>query len=194
MAETCIPSLSEYRDYLWLLARLQIVSHLQIQLDPSAIVRETLLTAQRVIGRFKVIGQFKEKDEAELAAWVRTGDGEAALAGWLRRILTNTLTDAIRKLHHGDGEAAQLLEAALEESSARVESLLAVNELTPGQKASHFEQLLRLAQAVARPEEQRTTVEKHLPEIPIEPISEQSDQTNRRPLGFFTGASSVSGK
>jgi RNA polymerase sigma-70 factor (ECF subfamily) len=141
---------------------------LQSQLDPSDIVQETLLKAQRAIGQF-------------------TGKSEGELAAWLRRILANTLTDAVRKLHRGQGEPAQSLEAALEESSGRIEALLAVNEPSPSQQASHNEQLLRLAQALARlPKEQRAALEmKHLRGLSIEEISNQLKRTKPAIVGLL---------
>jgi RNA polymerase sigma-70 factor, ECF subfamily len=69
--------LEQYRDYLRLLARLQLDPRLQGKLDPSDIVQETLLKAYRALDRFR----WSSADE---------------LAGWLRQILSRTLTDAIR--------------------------------------------------------------------------------------------------
>jgi RNA polymerase sigma-70 factor, ECF subfamily len=180
MAEASIPSMSEFREYLWLLARLQIIPNLRIQIDPSDIVQETLLTAQRVIG------QFKGQDEAKLAAWLRTGEGEAALGGWLRNMLANTLTDAIRKLLRGHGEYLQSLESALEESSGRIDSLRSANEPAPGHQLSHFELLLRLAQVVARlPEEQRAALGEALARDVERAMSAQPDRTRPVTIGLL---------
>src|SRR4051812_34761320 len=93
--------LEAYRDYLRLLARLQIDPRLRRQLDPSDIVQETLLKAH------ERQDQFRGSKAAERAAWLRT-------------ILANTLADAVRKFSRQKGEATRSLEAALEESSARL--------------------------------------------------------------------------
>jgi len=72
------------------------------------------------------------------------GASEAELVGWLRTILANALA------------------GALEESAARLESLLAADQSSPSQQASRQEELLRLATALARlPDDQRRVVELH---------------------------------
>src|SRR5437879_3745215 len=97
--------LAHYREYLRLLARLQIDPRLRGRPDPSDIVQQTLLKAHE---RFE---QFRGGTDEELRAWLRT-------------ILARTLIDAIRKFGRQGGERARPLEDALEQSSARLEALL----------------------------------------------------------------------
>jgi RNA polymerase sigma-70 factor (ECF subfamily) len=150
------PSLERYRDYLHLLARVQIEPHFRGKLDASDVVQETLLKAHRAGDRFDY-------------------RSDAEMAGWLRRILLNTLTDAARRLG-AQGRARfreRSLETSLEESSVRLERWLAAEQSSPSEVAIQQEQLLRMAEALTRlPEDQRTAVElMHLRGYSVDDIS-----------------------
>ena len=84
-ADTHAPALEErdpgrFRNYLKLLAELEMGSELAPRLDPSDLVQETLLKAYRSRDQFR-----GASDEAYLA--------------WLRVILSNTLGTALRHHH-----------------------------------------------------------------------------------------------
>jgi RNA polymerase sigma-70 factor (ECF subfamily) len=146
-------SLERYRDYLCLLARVQLDPRLRTEVDSSDVAQQTLLKAQQSLDQFR-------------------GQGEAELIGWLRRILANTLTDMLRKLQRR-GDVERSIEAAVEESSARLDAwLVDAVQAPPDRQFDHEERLLRLADALAKlPEDQRVVVElrhlqgKSVPEI-----------------------------
>jgi len=162
--------LEPYRDYLRLLARMQMSRQLQGQLDSSDVVQLTLLRALEKIGQFR-------------------GQTEAELAGWLRRILANQLTNALRRLKRGGGAAGleRSLEAAVEDSSVRLEAWLAANQSSPSEHAMRQERLLRLSAALAQlPEDMRVALElKHLQGCSVEVISQNLGRTKQAVGGLL---------
>ena len=147
--------LEQYRDYLRLLARLQLDPRVRGQLDPSDIVQQAILTAHQKLD------QFRGKTDAELAAW-------------LRAILASHLALAARKLGRQDGGRAQSLEATLEQSSARLERCLASEQSSPSDGLMRAERLSQLATALAKlPEDQRTALElRHLRGMAVPEVCE----------------------
>jgi RNA polymerase sigma-70 factor (ECF subfamily) len=133
------PQAERWRDYLHLLARVQLDPRLGAKLDLSGVVQQTLLEA------------YRQPPPVPLA-------NAAQEAAWLRRILANNLADELRKLHAGKRDVGRerSLEAALDASSARLDAWLAADQSSPSQNAVRNEQALRLAAALARlPEAQR---------------------------------------
>jgi RNA polymerase sigma-70 factor (ECF subfamily) len=120
-----------YRDYLHLLSRVGLDARLRALADSSDVVQQTLLRAHERIGQFQ-------------------GTSEAELLAWLRAILARQLADLARRAGQVHCEKKQSLEAALEQSSAHLASWLADEQPSPGDQVQRGEQLLRLAEALAR--------------------------------------------
>jgi RNA polymerase sigma-70 factor, ECF subfamily len=128
--------LESFRSYLRMLAAAQVPGHLRGQVDPSDVVQMTLLKAHQHFDQYR-------------------GTSEAELAAWLRRILANTMIDALRRLTR----APNVFEA-IEQSSSHLEALLAAEGATPSEQAVRQEELERLAQALeGLPDDQRTAVQ-----------------------------------
>jgi RNA polymerase sigma-70 factor (ECF subfamily) len=133
------PALERYRNYLRVLARLHLDPRLQGKLEPSDVVQQTLLQA------YQARDQFRGRTEAELAAW-------------LRQILANHLANLVRDFGRDKRDVGRerSLEAALAQSSARLEAWAAAEQSSPSQRAEHQEQAVRVAEALASlPEAQR---------------------------------------
>ena len=137
--------IEQYTDYLRLLARLQLAPQLRGKLDASDIVQQTVLQAHARQEQFQ-------------------GHTEEEWLGWLRAILANVLTGALRVYgtRARDVRRERSIDARLEESASRIEAWLVAEQSSPSLRASRQEQLIRLAAALALlPPDQREAVELH---------------------------------
>lgn len=163
-------SLEGYRDYIWLLARLHMDSMFQAKLDASDIVQQVLLHAHEKREQYR-------------------GQSEAEWLGWLRSILANTLNAAARRFETKARKHSRevSLEASLDNSSARMEGLLAAKMPSPSQQAVRVEEVLRLAVSLAMlPEDQRRVVElHHLQGLPIAEVSAQVGRSSPAVVGLL---------
>jgi RNA polymerase sigma-70 factor (ECF subfamily) len=127
----CEPStnLERFRDYLHLLARMQIDPRLRRDCDASDIVQTVLLRAHQGEADFR-------------------GTTREELAAWLRRILANTLADVLRDRR--DFRREVNLEKALDESSLHLTACAASREPNPSSVLREKEDALRLAGALAK--------------------------------------------
>ena len=169
-AEAGGPALERFREYLLLLARLQLGDPLRGRLDPSDVVQQTLLEAHRKRDQFR-------------------GQTSAEMAAWLRQMLAYGLADAIRALGRAKRDVARerSLEAALQESSARIESWLVAEQSSPSQQAEANERAVRLAAVLATlPEMQREAlVLRHCQGWPLADISRRLGRTPAAVAGLL---------
>ena len=162
------PVLEAFRAYLLLLARVQLDPRLQGRLAPSDLVQQTLLKAHQNWDRCR-------------------GATDAQRAAWLRAILAHELADAGRKIDRRGEDRRRSLEAALERSSVRLEGWLASDSTSPSGRVVRQEQLLRLAEALARlPEDQRAALElHHLQGLAVQEVSRRTGRSTAAIAGLL---------
>ncbi len=128
------PLLEQYRSYLALLARLQIGPKLQGKCDASDVVQDVFLKAHRDFGQFR-------------------GHTEAEWLAWLRRLLATSLADLVRHYcgtQRRDVRRERPLGGALDQSSHVLDGALVAPYSSPSQQAARHEQIVLLADALAR--------------------------------------------
>jgi RNA polymerase sigma-70 factor (ECF subfamily) len=123
-----------YRNYLGLLARLQIGRRLQGKVDDSDLVQETFLKAHRDFADFR-------------------GGSERELAAWLRQVLAANLATLVRRFlgtQRRDVRLEEDLAGELEASSQALDRGLPAPGSSPSQRALRREQAVLLADALGR--------------------------------------------
>ena len=161
--------LERFRDYLALLARLQLGPKLRGKFDASDVVQQTPLEA------------YAKRDQFH--------GTEAERPAWLRQILARNLADALRAFGQAkrDVDRERSLEAAIQESSARLGAWLAAEQSSPSQRAQGHEDATRLAEALAElPEDNRDALVLHYCESqPLAEVAKRMDRSTASVAGLL---------
>jgi RNA polymerase sigma-70 factor, ECF subfamily len=149
--------LERYRNYLALLAQLQIGRRIQGKVDAADLVQETFLEAHRHIAGFR-------------------GQSEAEFVQWLRQILAASLANLVRRYLGTKGRDARLereLTVDLDQSSRVLDRGLVDPISSPSHQADRREQAGLLADALARlPDNYRETIVlRHLQGLPFAEVA-----------------------
>jgi len=126
--------LERYRNYLELLARLQISRRLQSKVDAADLVQETFLDAHATFAEFR-------------------GSTERELVAWLRRVLAFNLASLVRYYcgtRRRNVDLERELAGALDESSCALDRGLVATTSSPSQQAARHEQAVVIADALGR--------------------------------------------
>ena len=123
-----------YRNYLGVLARVEIGRRLQGKCDDSDIIQDAFLEAHRHFRRFR------GKTEAELTAWLRQ-----ILAGRLGKLVRHYYSTRRR-----DIRLEQELAMRIQQSSQALDGGLVARGSSPSQQAARREQAVLLADALQR--------------------------------------------
>ncbi|MHC4732412.1 MAG: protein kinase domain-containing protein, partial [Planctomycetota bacterium] len=111
--------LEAYRDYLRLLARLEVGQRLQAKIDASDLVQETFLQASRAFDEFR-------------------GQTERELLVWLRKILASRLSKTFRH-YYGTQRRDLQIERELGRSSQALQAMLEMSQTSPSEGAIRSE-------------------------------------------------------
>ena len=152
-----------YRNYLALLARLNIDARLQGKVDASDLVQETFLKAHRNFGQFR-------------------GNTEEELVSWLRQILTNNLANLVRHylgLKRRDVRLERQLAAEMDRSSRLMDGGLIAPGSSPSRQASCREQAVLLADVLKQlPADYREVlILRHLEGLTFAQVAERLGRT-----------------
>jgi RNA polymerase sigma-70 factor, ECF subfamily len=151
-----------FRNYLRMLAELQLGRGAAAGIDPSDVVQQTLLDAHRDRA------QFRGRTESEMSAW-------------LRRLISCNLADAARARGRAKRDAGRerSLQAAIDASSARLESWLAAEQSSPSERAERNETIMRLVDALTiLPEaNRRALIMRHCQGLSLAEISARLGRT-----------------
>lgn len=134
------PLLEVYRNYLRVLAEVEIGRQLQAKVDASDLVQETMMEAHKHFVGFR-------------------GDSEAEFLAWLRQIMAGVLCGLIRRYlgtQKRDIRLERNLCDGLDQSSRMLVEGFVDRQGTPSQQAARREESVLLADALAKlPEDYR---------------------------------------
>ena len=152
-----------YRNYLTLLARLQVGRRLQGKVDESDLVQDTFLEALRHFGGFR-------------------GTTEAELMSWLRQILAGVVANLLRRYYGTQRRNVRLereLADDLDRSSHALAGGLAARQSSPSERAARREQAVRLADALEQlPADYREAIVlRHLEGLSFPEVARRMDRS-----------------
>lgn len=157
------PLLEAYRNYLELLARIEIGRRLQTKVDAGDVVQETFLEAHRNFGMFR-------------------GHEEGEFIAWLRGILAGRIANLVRHFVGTQGRDIRRerdLDVNLDQSSRAFDRGLVALQSTPSQHMVRQELRVMFANTLARlPEEYREVILlRHFEELPFADVATRMNRS-----------------
>ena len=160
-----------YRSFLMMLARVSLrdLGPMARKVSASDVVQEALLQAHVALPKFR-------------------GTTSIELRAWLRTILANKLTDAVRYWLRGKRDVGleHTIRESVSKSTRRIEGF-AAKQTSPSQYVQRRERAVRLAEALETlPEDQRTAVElRHLNGFSLAVTASQMGRTKPSVAGLL---------
>lgn len=158
--------LQQYRNYLAVLASMQIDKRLLPRVSPSDVVQETMLRAH------KHFGQFRGTTEPELMAWLRQ-----ILVNNLAKFVEQHMLAARRDVRRE--VSIERIGAALEHSTIQLAQLVPAANKSPSMAVQQREEAVELADRLAQlPEDYREVlVLRNLQGLPFEDVAQRIDRS-----------------
>jgi RNA polymerase sigma-70 factor (ECF subfamily) len=155
--------LETYRNYLELLARIEIGRRLQTKVDADDLVQETFLEAHRNFGLFR-------------------GDHEAEFVAWLRAILATRIADLLRRFMGTQGRDVRRerdLQIDLDQSSRAFDRGLIALHSTPSQQMARQELRVMFADTLSQLSEEyrEVIVLRHFEELSFADVAERMNRS-----------------
>ena len=164
------PNLDRYRDYLRVLADMQLGPRLRGKEDVSDVVQVTLLHA------YAGISDFRGTSEAELKAWLKT-------------ILSNTLINLAKKhsAKKRDLRLERSMDQQLQDSAMRIVGELSAHKTSPSAQLMRQERAEQLAEALTKllEDEYQAVTLKHIHGWTVAEIGEQLGRTPEGVAGLL---------
>jgi RNA polymerase sigma-70 factor (ECF subfamily) len=159
--------LTLYSNYLKLLIAAQLDDRLRVRVSPSDVVQETFFEAHRDFHQFR-------------------GQSTGEFVAWLRKILVNNLLRVVEQHLLAEKRdvrrevSLEQLGRRLEQSTARLESLLAEPGDSPSGYAQRNEQEIMLADALAElPGDYRQVILlRHVEGLPFDEVARRMDRSS----------------
>ena len=159
--------LEQYREYLQLLAALQLPLQLHAKVHPADVVQQSLVKAHGQLVHFR-------------------GQTASQFAAWLRRLLAHTMTDHIDKVQVKLNLERRLV-VKIDESAARLEAWLAGLAIPSGEQPQRHERGLRLSNALGAPPKRSATCCHDYP-----PLVTRDEGNGQSPRSQYDGPGEIS--
>lgn len=158
--------LSLYTNYLKLLVTAQMDSRLRVRVSPSDIVQETFFEAHRDFEQFR-------------------GQSTGEFVAWLRKIVVNNILRVVEQHLHAEKRdvrrevSLEEIGRRLEQSTVRLETLLAEQTDSPSGCAVRHEHEILLADALATlPRDYREVIVlRHIEGLPFEDVARRMERS-----------------
>ena len=154
--------LVQVREYLQVLARMQIQGHMQAKVDMSGVIQITLVEAHQNRDHWQSLPEYRR-------------------LAWFREVFSNNLHDEIRRFRtrSRDVTKERSIHRSIEDSASRFHDWLEADISSPSSRAVRAEEALRLARALSElPDDQRMALElHHLAGLPLAEVAVELNRT-----------------